>query len=54
MGERIAKGGSFPRLVESTLLVLAAPASFSFWPLDRWGHIDGLATLKELLSSLVM
>ena len=45
MGERIAKGGAFPRLVESTPLVLAAPASLYRRPLTWWGHIDGLAIL---------
>ena len=45
MGERIAKGGAFPCLVESTPLVLAAPASLYRRPLTWWGHIDGLAIL---------
>ena len=41
MGERIAKGGAFPRLVESTLRYWVEGAFFFVRPLVWWGHIDG-------------
>ena len=40
-----AKGGAFPRLVESTPPVLGVPASLYRRPLARWGHIDGVRFL---------
>ena len=52
--QRPTKGGAFPLLVESTLLVRGETASFCFRPLVWRGHIDGMVVLWAALAPMEM